>query len=408
MKINQDTLVQQQGVDVSALEASVFTSANHSPAVGRKIHVMQIVGDPVGGIRKHVHTILSHLSPSEFTLSYTHSRSVDSRFNSDIEKLRPMLVGEIEIDVKKRPHFSDVQNLWRLYKYIRNHQVEIVHGHGAKGGLYARVLGKLCNVRSVYTPHGGSVHAMFSASEEWVYTTAERLLFGITDFFVFESNYTQEAFHAKVGKTSPRWIRNYNGISPLKNLPFRESRLENGIYKIGVFGILRQPKGQIFAIEAVEKILQGGDKVELHFFGEGPDGEDLSALCCSKGIDHVVHFHGDVSEVSGYMTEMDLVVIPSLFEAFGYVAIEAMALAKPVIASDVGGLRELIIDGKTGLLIEPANPEQLSAAILKLMKHRDLAKSLAENGRVAVLERFSVSEMIKTLQDIYMKLCVTE
>ncbi|OGW47285.1 MAG: hypothetical protein A2078_16540 [Nitrospirae bacterium GWC2_57_9] len=376
-----------------------------------KLHVMQIVGDPVGGIRKHVHTIIQGIDPSRFVQSYAYSQKTDTRFRHEISDLHDRLSGELKLKIKKKPGLLDIVNLYKLMRYVKRHKVDIVHGHGAKGGLYARVVSRLCDIRSVYTPHGGSVHKMFTPLADAIYIFTEKLLFSMTDFFLFESRYSADAYHSKTGQISDCWMVNYNGTIPpgRNNLLERASEFgsvseQNGTIRVGVFGMLRREKGQIYAIKAIEMLRKQGRKVSLHLFGDGPDKTDLMEYVGKAGLQDAILFHGEVAETEMHMIGMDLIMVPSLFESFGYAAIEAMALELPVITSEVGGLREIVINGKTGVLVKPADPHALADAITRYQEVPAAFKQYAAAGYERYLELFNGKRMISSVENVYNRL----
>lgn len=379
-------------------------------AVKHPTHVLQIVGEPVGGIRKHVHTLIRGLSGSGLKTSYVYSSlAQDDVFKADYPAISGLLSGRLfSLPISKRPGPADLLNLYRLYKYVKQEGVGLVHGHGAKGGAYARLLSMSCGVKCVYTPHGGAVHRMFGPVEEFLYSSAEKILFHFTDYFVFESSYSRDAYFAKIRRPAQRSIVNHNGIS-LSEPQKMGAEPEKPVYSgpegssanIGVFGILRQVKGQEYAIKAAAILRGRGIHVKLHFFGDGPDLEKLQALAAQSGIKGSVFFHGQVTRPEAHMSEMDIILIPSLFESFGYVALEAFSVKKPVIASNTGGLPEIVTDGEDGLLVSPADPAAISEAIGKLLAEPDLARRMGEKGYGKAGGKFALEPMLKKILSVY-------
>ncbi|MCG3115729.1 MAG: glycosyltransferase family 4 protein [Candidatus Manganitrophus sp. SA1] len=368
---------------------------------------MQIVGDPVGGIRKHVHSILFGLDDARFNQSYAYSTvSCDKKFRQElIEIERSFPEATIPLQIKKDLGFSDLLNIWKLKKYVKKKGVDIVHGHGAKGGAYARILKKLCGVKAIYTPHGGTVHNMFSFIPDIVYSKIEKVLYHLTDYFIFESNYTATQYHSKVGYSSCRWIVNYSGVAPVniadiasKSKSLRYTTHLNAPLQMGLFGMLRPQKGQIYAIKAVAELANKGIIAHLHIFGEGPDRASLIAVADKLGIGSQVFFYGEVSDVEPYIYSMDLIIIPSLFESFGYVALEALLMNKFVIASNVGGLKEIILHGESGLLIPEGNPSEICKAVLFFLSN--MSRKSTPNLQYH-LEKFSLKTMLSNISNVY-------
>ncbi len=377
----------------------------------RKVRVMQIINEAVGGIRKHVHAILVGLDANQFEQIYVHSPACDAKYYDDISSLRPHLLAEITINIRKKPHHSDITNIWRICRAVKQYDVAMLHGHGAKAGVYARIASYFTNIKSVYTPHGGATHQMFSRFEYQLYSVVERVLLPFTDCVLFESKYTREKFSDMVRSRSGRFLLNYNGIPEMQRSVIEEkSRLLSYAgsqfvgFRIGVFGALRREKGQEFAIRAVWELVREGYKVTLHIFGEGGDRARLISLVQDLSLEAHVLFYGDIADPELHMACMDLVVIPSLFESFGYVAVEAMALRKPVIATRVGGLCEIVLNGQTGVLVPPASVADLKSAIRNVMSGAALPADFADKAEQRYRSCFSESRMLANVSRVYEKL----
>lgn len=369
------------------------------------LHVLQVAGDPAGGIRKHIHSIIEGLDENQFSCSYAYSaKSADSRFLSEIKFLRMRLQSELQLQVEKKPHVSDIINLWKLIRFVKINKVNVVHGHGAKGGLYARLVGMICRIPTLYTPHGGVAHQMFSFWQDKLYVFVERCMVRFTNCFIFESNYTAASFLAKVGAIDRPWLVNHNGIHcPSINFDNRMPVYTlSGEVNIGVFGMLRHEKGQIHLINAISSIIRlKNENIRLHIFGSGPDRDHLIDKAKELEIAKNVIFYGDVANSEEEMQKMDIIAIPSLFESFGYVGLEAMALGKPVIASSVGGLKEIFTD-ETALLVMPGDELGLSQAIIRFMETPELSYAMAQKVYESCKLKFSLERMIKTLSKQYL------
>ena len=177
-----------------------------------------------------------------------------------------------------------------------------------------------------------------------------------------------------------------------------------GAARIGVFGILRPQKGQINALKAAAELNRKGLRFTLHLFGDGPDRLALEAAASELGLKDIAVFHGEVAGPAPHMYAMDIVLIPSLFESFGYAAIEAFSMRRPVVAAAVGGLREIIKDGATGLLAPPGDFNLMAAAVERLLSDPGLRAHLGENAFSDFVGRFTAVTMLAGLTDTYLRL----
>lgn len=321
------------------------------------MHICMITGDAIGGIRRHIHDIVNGLA-GEFSFSYIIGSSSlnEAAFNHEIEHIKTLINGRFAvIGITKAPSINDVMNIAKCIMLIKSWRCDAVHGHGAKGGFYARLVGAALGIRVIYTPHGGSLHNIYGGLMGSIYLFAERLMSLVTDVVIFESSYSLNIYKSKITKKNkPRLVVNKNSVPR----PERGAEIqveETGIIRFGIFGVIRPVKGQRVALEAFRRILGGTTQnIELHFFG---DGDEKTILMKESGtlLDRKVFFHGVVVDVTKWMEKMDSIILPSLAESLPYVALEAIALQRYLIGTKVGALGELVTDSQMGVLLPPGD-----------------------------------------------------
>ncbi len=181
-------------------------------------------------------------------------------------------------------------------------------------------------------------------------------------------------------------------------------RKRQGIDKgpiIGIVARLSSVKGHKYLLLAMEKVCRKLPDASLLVVGDGPLKKELVNMaqklaCCKKII-----FKDGVADTREYLSVMDIFVLPSVQEGLGLCLIEAMAMGKPVVASDVGGIYTVVKDQKTGLLVPPKDPESLAQAILKLVDNPDFSNKMAANARAAAREKFTLKEMADKTIGVY-------
>lgn len=374
-----------------------------------KIKVMQILGDAVGGIRNHVHEVIKSCPQHGFEIYYAHGSVMDSVAKSDIEQFDQKLIKSFEFYIAKNPHYSDILNVFKIASICKINKVELIHGHGAKGGVYSRLVGVLLGLPSIYTPHGGSVHANFGRLEGFIYRAVERILKSVTRLYLFESNYTYKSFVAIAGELADdKFIINHNGISiNLYSavdswLPGREA-----VINLLVVGMLREIKGQAVAVRALAKLKEiSGRRFHLHFCGAGPNENDLISIVKFYGLNDDVTFYGEVSDISKFYAMSNIVIIPSLYESFGYVAIEASLMRRPVVASDCGGLSEIILNGKTGYLFPVGDEDLLAKKVVSILENYTVSNEVVIAAELRVKEKFNLCAMLDTIFSAYRRLAL--
>jgi glycosyltransferase involved in cell wall biosynthesis len=170
---------------------------------------------------------------------------------------------------------------------------------------------------------------------------------------------------------------------------------------VGVVGRLEPEKGHPTLLEAWRLVIDEVPDARLLVVGEGSRLEALQAQARELGIDHRVVFTGRRDDVPAVTAALDVAVLPSYREAQGLTILEAMALSRPVVASNVGGIPEMVEDGQTGLLVPPHQPVPLAAAIVRLLRDHPLADMLARAGHDLVHKRFCIEVMVHAIEDLY-------
>lgn len=188
-------------------------------------------------------------------------------------------------------------------------------------------------------------------------------------------------------------------LTPLKGreVTRRELGIDNGQVSVGFFGRLVQEKGLDVLISAAASLPQG---IGFEVFGTGPLRNELEAHAKSSGSP--VRFHGFREDVSDCIAAVDAVIIPSVWEeAFPYAALEAMSVGRPVLASRVGGLPEIVEEGETGYLFERGDPADLGAATARLLANPASARQMGERARELHRCRYTVDKMAERIEAVY-------
>jgi glycosyltransferase involved in cell wall biosynthesis len=186
----------------------------------------------------------------------------------------------------------------------------------------------------------------------------------------------------------------HNGVREPSPAPASPPAPRSGGHRLVVVGRLSAIKGQDIAIRATALVRQAGYDVTLTLVGDGYPGyedlvEGLHQLAADEGVSDVTVFTG-FQDPTPYVADADVVLMPSRVESFGLVAVEALLLGRPVVATRIGGLPEVIRDGETGVLIEPDDPRALADAVIHLLAHPEQARAMGRAGLADARSRFSI------------------
>jgi len=369
-----------------------------------KRKIVHIVRSPAGGIRKHIVSIIEKLD-SDFEMYLILDSSKGDKSYFEFLDNNEHIQGRIlDLKILEQPGFIDIINLYKILMFVLQLSPHAIHGHGAKGGVYARVIGFFLNIKVIYTAHGGSIHNMHGRTKNRLYSFLERVMYYFTDLLVFESKYSMEQYSKKISvdSSNPKFRLNYNAV-PYRELPSTCREMGEEVI-IGAFGLLRFIKGHDLLVSAVSNIIKRGYKIRLRIFGHGEEKQNLLQLAERKQILKSFEILEETRRVDEEMRKCHLIAHPSRFESFGYVPLEALVNGVTVVSSLSGGLREVMDNGKSGFCFETLDVESLESAIENALTSRSLREKKYLNAKKEIERKFSMDRFSSGLRDIYLSL----
>jgi glycosyltransferase involved in cell wall biosynthesis len=296
---------------------------------------------------------------------------------------------------------SDIAATFRLMREVRSLAPDILHGHGAKGGAYARVIGTLLRasgsrVARIYTPHGGSLHSDPKALGGRVYFAAERLLETMTDAFIFVSRYEAETYAAKVGKPFRPARVVLNGLRPEEFEPVEPGPEARDFLFIGT---LRDLKGPDVFIAALGELGARANTPPptAWIVGAGDDKPRYAAMVAALHLGDRITFRDPMPARDAFALAR-AVVVPSRAESMPYIVLETVAAALPIIASRVGGIPEILGEEH---MVPPGDPAHLADAMAAIRADWPAARASALGLRERIRSVFSVEAMAEAVIAVY-------
>lgn len=375
-----------------------------------KIKLVIILEATLGGIRKHVVDLLCNLESRDYQLFLVYSAiRADSTFLADVTLLRKKGVLLYPVAMEREISLlKDLNAIFSIARILKRIKPDIIHLHGAKAGALGRVSAMVHgNSKVVYSPHGGSFHK-FGGIGGSVYLFIEKLLAQVTHQFigVSEDVCTQVVRRLSVDSSKIKLI--YGGIEKrnkkVKNGP--KLRKKNGIGK-DRFVVLHpalffEAKGHLQYIEAIGKSTERLDrKVLILLAGDGPLKNVIAKEIQDYELDHSFKFIGYQQNLLQYIQMADVVILLSQNEALGYVLLESMQESKPIIATKVGGIPEVVIDGYNGVLLPIAELWRIVRTLNYYCKHKRQLKRMGINGNKLLDDKFSLETMIEQHDKLY-------
>ncbi|MBI3925959.1 MAG: glycosyltransferase family 4 protein [Armatimonadetes bacterium] len=284
----------------------------------------------------------------------------------------------------------DPLSVVQLRGLIRKHRIEAVHCHATRDLVLAAAARKTLRkaprlVKSEHTFLGKSRSGLC----EWAYGSADRV--------VCVSHALRDQMLQELGGDPAHFEVVPNGLEVDRVRPGYPAhrRLQEGRW-VGVVSSMIEGKGQEDFLRAARALPAG---VGLLLAGDGPERPGLERLAVELGLE--VWFPGFVPDPLAYLAGLEVVVVPSRRETFSLVCLEAMALARPLVATRTGGIPEVVEDGLTGTLVPPGDPAALGRAVVAYLDSSELAAGHGRQARLRAVERFSVEIMLDMLERIY-------
>ncbi|OGF45870.1 MAG: hypothetical protein A2231_07085 [Candidatus Firestonebacteria bacterium RIFOXYA2_FULL_40_8] len=299
---------------------------------------------------------------------------------------------------------KDINTLMDLIDLILRENPYLVHTHTSKAGILGRMACAVTGVKkTIHTPHGHVFYGYFNPFVSYIYIVLEKLAARFTKkIIVFSQAEKKDHLERNIGRDD-KFAVIPNGIRPepyLIEYDTAAKKLELGICLdkkvLGFAGRLEPVKGVDLFVKAVKLLNKERSDFIAVMAGTGTLEKGIKDL-----VDDTLKLIGHREDLPEILALIDVFVMPSLNEGFGLAAVEAGLSKKPVIASRVGGLPEIITDNETGLLVPSGNLELLCSSIKKLLDDPVEAKRLGENGRKKALEYYSEGKMLEGLKKLY-------
>ena len=360
------------------------------------VHIAKVTG--VHGMEKHLLSLLPGLA-----------RKYDIEAVLLIEPHRPVaafreaLAGTgIRVHAVAIRLDLDPGCFWKTAALLRRLKPALVHTHLRHGDLYGTAAARRAGIRHIVSTR----HNDDTFRRNAVIKACNMLLARKTARIITISDWISR-FACEVEKAPREKIRTIHyGMAELR--PRRDPRAVRAEFGFGggdiVLGIIARlvpQKGHRHLLEAFARARRENPGLRLLVAGDGELRDRLERAAQAPGPDNGVVFTGYRNDVADMLGALDVFVHPSLWEGFGLAILEAMAMGKPVIATNVSAIPELVADGETGLLVPPADSARLAAAILRLARDATLRAQMGQRAQERWRTRFSLPEMIEKTADVY-------
>jgi len=362
----------------------------------------------LSGVQRAMLDLLIRLDPADYDISVICSGQGALTETLTEHSIRWIALPELARSIN--PYY-DVIAFLKLYKLLKRHKFDLVHTHSSKPGVIGRLAARAAGVKAiVHTVQGFAFHENSTRLKKLFIGIIERIAGLACHMVVFVNDKDlADANELKIvpaGKTIKicngvdvnAFCHGSNGANNSEN-----NKIASEKY-VGMIARLWEQKAPEYFIAAIPEILKEVPDAKFLVIGDGPLKSDLLQLSKKLQVDKSVRFLGWRQDVPSLLKRMDVYVLPSLWEGLPISILEAMCAGKPVVATNIKGNNELVMDGDTGFLVEPKNAAQISAAVVKLLKNRKLAEKMGQSGRKRVESHFDIKETVRQTENLYLRL----
>jgi len=358
-----------------------------------------------GGAQKYIFDLATNL-PENFDVLVATGEGNDEL----LSKLQDKNIKTIKLKYLKRAinPFFDILAFFEIKKLLKNERPDVIHLNSSKISILGSLVAKsIFNPPSliIYTAHGWVFNEPLPFWKKNLYLKLERYTAKFKNKIICVSEFDKQVALDNKICLENKLVTIHNGIN-VNNLQFFDKnearqKLNKGYeisdkeYVIGTIANLYKTKGLNYLIEAANEIVKQISDIQFVIIGEGPEEQYLKLKIKNSELKNSIIMTGKIDEAHKYLKAFDIFILPSIKEGLPYTLLEAITAKLPIIATKVGGIPEIIEDQTNGLLVEPANPQKLANAIIKLLNDNSLKQLLISNIN---LDKFSLQQMIdKTL-----------
>jgi len=367
---------------------------------GPPLRILQVLRAPVGGLFRHVYDLTEELAKRGHQVGVVaDSLTSDAMTGQRLRTLAPSIaLGTYYFPMPRTVGVGDLTTPFKVRQLARQLNIDVLHGHGAKGGVHARLarVGPTGRV-ALNTPHGGVLNYKPGTMVGGFFRSIERMIGSITDAYVFESAYAKEAFHRLIGPPPCAEAVIHNGLAPAEFEPLPVDSDARDFVYVGEF---REAKGIGYLIDALGGVkTRDGRPATIAMAGSGPEFEQTNARIASLGLSDRIDLLG-VMPVREALKRGRCLVVASLAESLPYVILEGSAAGRPVLSTNVGGIGE-IFGPTSASMFPPADANALRAAMQGFLDNPEAAAKEAQIRLDYIRPRFSIAHMVDQIEELY-------
>lgn len=358
-----------------------------------------------GGVEVYLKMFFKYFNSKE----YKNYAILSQQYISSKKEFEKLGVEVFIIDMYREiSPINDMKSIVKIYSILNKIKPNIVYSHSSKAGGLGRIPAKLVGAKNIYNPHGWAFDMNISNIKKKIYIYAEKLLSYLTDEIVSISKYEKDvAIKYKISnKNNINVIENaidleeFNKKYDTKNV-LNEIKFHKDDIIIGMIARISEQKSPITFVNIAEKISKKNKKCKFIMVGDGDQKEEIENIIKEKKLESQFFITGWVDDPYKYLSIFNIALLTSKWEGFGLVIPEYMAARKPVIASNVGGITNIIVDGMNGFLIDNLDVDKFVEKIITIIENDEIRSKVIETAYNTVITKYDFKRVIKQHINIF-------
>lgn len=367
----------------------------------KKIKILH-VAQAAGGVNRYIRMLLKYLDKDKFENVLVCSQDFHKEdYNGLVDYFE-------QIEMTRAIGASDLKATKAVRKLIKKYNPDIVYAHSSKAGAIARVADIGLRNRCVYNPHGWAFNMRCSAKKKAIYTMIEKIAAPFCDKIICISDAEkQSALDKKICKEDKLQVI-FNGvdIEAYENgahgaVKRQDMNIPEDAFVVGMVGRISQQKAPDVFIKMAKQVKDEVPNAHFIIVGNGNQEDEIRKYAKDNGFSDSLHITGWVDDPMSYVELFDVACLLSRWEGFGLVLPEYMMARKPIVASRVDAIPNIICDGENGLLVGMDDVVGASTAVLKLYLNNNLKSKLIDEGLKTVYKKFDVQRMTRETEKLF-------
>src|SRR3989338_6208181 len=371
-----------------------------------KINILYVITKlELGGAQKHLLSLITNSDKSKYNIFLFTAQ--EGLLLNDALAISGLSIKTSSNLTRPINFFKDLLALLEIYNFIKKHNIDIVHTHSSKAGIIGRLAAKLAKTKIIiHTVHGWSFNDYQPFSLRIFFLCLERFVAQFTNALIVVSYSDREkGLRNHIGKDNKYMLIRY-GIN-LNKFKANDCQIkeELGLNKddlvVGMISCLKPQKSPGDFIKLAYLVNKTIADVKFILIGDGILRKGIERLILKFKLQKQVTLLGWRNDIPAVLSAIDIFVLTSLWEGLPITALEAIASLKPVVATDTGGISEIIQEGKTGFLVPPRDMNNMAEKLKMLLGDESLRRRIAQKARDSLNHDFTIDDMVRNTQDLY-------